>query len=48
MILNLSRQFLHAKVLGFIHPKSGEKLEFTSDLPEKLEKILKKLRKLSK
>ena len=48
MILNLSRQFLHAKVLGFIHPKSGEKLEFTSDLPEKLEKILKTLRKLSK
>ena len=48
MILNLGRQFLHAKVLGFIHPKSGEKLEFTSDLPEKLEKILKTLRKLSK
>ena len=48
MILNLSRQFLHAKVLGFIHPKSGEKLEFTSVLPNELEKILKKLRKLSK
>ena len=48
MILNLSRQFLHAKVLGFIHPKSGEKLEFTSDLPKELEKILKTLRKLSK
>ena len=48
MILNLSRQFLHAKVLGFIHPKSGEKLEFTSDLPKELERILKKLRKLSK
>ena len=48
MILNLSRQFLHAKVLGFIHPKSEEKLEFTSVLPNELEKILKKLRKLSK
>ena len=48
MILNLSRQFLHAKVLGFIHPKSGEKLEFISDLPKELEKILKTLRKLSK
>ena len=48
MILNLSRQFLHAKVLGLIHPKSGEKLEFTSVLPNELEKILKKLRKLSK
>ena len=48
MILNLGRQFLHAKVLGFIHPKSGEKLEFTSVLPHELEKILKTLRKLSK
>ncbi len=48
MILNLGRQFLHAKVLGFIHPKSEEKLEFTSVLPNELEKILKKLRKLSK
>ena len=48
MILNLDRQFLHAKVLGFIHPKSGEELEFTSILPQELEKILKSLRKLSK
>jgi len=48
MILNLDRQFLHAKVLGFIHPKSGKKLEFTSILPQELEKILKILRKLSK
>ena len=48
MILNLGRQFLHAKVLGFIHPKSGKELEFTSVLPHELEKILKTLRKLSK
>ena len=48
MILNLDRQFLHAKVLGFIHPKSGKELEFTSILPQELEKILKILRKLSK
>ena len=48
MILDLDRQFLHAKVLGFIHPKSGKELEFTSILPQELEKILKSLRKLSK
>ena len=48
MILNLDRQFLHAKVLGFIHPKSGKELKFTSILPQELEKILKMLRKLSK
>ena len=48
MILNLDRQFLHAKVLGFIHPKSGKKMEFTSILPQELEKILKILIKLGK
>jgi len=48
MILNLDRQFLHAKVLGFIHPKSGKEFEFISILPQELEKILKILRKLSK
>ncbi len=47
-ILKLDRQFLHAKVLGFVHPKSGKKLEFTSILPQELEKIIKSLRKLSK
>ena len=34
-ILNLDRQFLHAKVLGFNHPKS-EKTLFESNLPEDL------------
>ena len=48
MILNLDRQFLHAKVLGFVHPKSGKELAFNSILPEELDKILKTLRKLSK
>jgi len=48
IILNLDRQFLHAKVLGFVHPKSGKEMEFTSILPQELEKIIKILRKLSK
>ena len=48
MILNLDRQFLHAKVLGFTHPKTEKKLEFTSILPQELEKIIKMLRKLRK
>jgi len=43
-ILKLDRQFLHAKTLGFKHPKSGKDLEFTSNLPKNLEEILKKLR----
>ena len=48
MILSLDRQFLHAKVLGFVHPRTEKELEFTSILPQELEKILKSLRKLSK
>ena len=47
-ILNLDRQFLHAKAIGFIHPITGEKLEFTSNLPQDLGMILKKLRNTNK
>jgi len=28
VLSNLNRQFLHAKILGFTHPKSGKRLEF--------------------
>ena len=47
-LLKLNRQFLHAKTLGFIHPKSGKELEFSSILPQDLENILKMLRKINK
>ena len=47
-ISNLDRQFLHAKVLGFDHPRSGERLEFSSNLPVNLDNILKKLRNTNK
>ena len=30
----LPRQALHAQSLGFVHPKTGEKLQFQSQLPE--------------
>jgi 23S rRNA pseudouridine1911/1915/1917 synthase len=32
----LARQFLHAHRLAFAHPSSGERLEFTSELPADL------------
>jgi len=48
LICNLNRQFLHAKVLGFIHPKSGKKLRFTSILPSDLMIIVKTLRNIDK
>ena len=44
ILINLDRQFLHAKELGFLHPISGKSLNFTSKLPDDLENILKKLR----
>ena len=38
-------QLLHAGTLGFIHPSTGEYLEFHSELPEVFETVLAKLRK---
>ncbi|MCR5228145.1 MAG: RluA family pseudouridine synthase [Eubacterium sp.] len=37
---NLKGQVLHAGTLGFIHPRTKEYLEFTSDLPEYFTKLL--------
>ena len=44
----LNRQFLHAKTLGFIHPKKNKEMIFDSILPKELEKILEILRKTGK
>ena len=43
-ISKLDRQFLHAKVLGFVHPKSNEEMIFSSILPKELNNLLKMLR----
>ena len=40
----LQGQTLHAGVLGFIHPSTGEYMEFKAPLPEYFEKLLKDLR----
>lgn len=37
-------QVLHAKTLGFIHPRTKKYMEFTTDLPEYFTNILNKLR----
>ncbi len=39
----LKGQALHAKKLGFIHPRTNEYMEFNSKLPEDLVKLIKKL-----
>ena len=47
-LINLKRQFLHAKTIGFIHPKKNKEMIFNSILPQELEIILKMLRNTSK
>lgn len=37
---NLKGQMLHAKKLGFIHPSTGEYMEFQSDLPDYFTKVI--------
>ena len=44
-LMKLERQFLHAKTIGFIHPKKNKEMIFNSILPHELENILKMLRK---
>lgn len=38
----IPRQALHAKTLGFIHPATGEKMLFDSELPEDMATVIKK------
>lgn len=42
---HLQGQALHAMALGFVHPRTGEYLEFTAPLPEYFTNLLEKLRK---
>ena len=44
----LPRQALHAKTLGFIHPRTGEKLKFDSPIPNDFNDALKKWREYAK
>lgn len=42
------RQVLHAKTLGFIHPKTGKEMMFNSELPEDINALLEKWRNYAK
>ena len=48
VLMNLDRQFLHAKTIGFMHPKKNKEMIFNSFLPQELEKVLKTLRNTRK
>ena len=40
----LSRQALHAQLLGFIHPGTGKYVEFSSPIPEDIQSVIDALR----
>ena len=37
-----NRQALHAKTLGFVHPTTGQQMDFTSDLPNDMKQLIDK------
>jgi 23S rRNA pseudouridine1911/1915/1917 synthase len=41
--IKMNGQALHAKVLGFVHPSSGEYMEFTAPIPADMEELLTNL-----
>ncbi len=42
---NLEGQLLHAAKIGFIHPRTKEYMEFSTDIPAYYEQVLEKLRR---
>ena len=46
-INNFGRQALHAKSLGFIHPKSKKEMFFEAKRPKDFEELVKNLAKAS-
>ena len=45
LMVTISRQMLHSKRLGIIHPDSGRYMEFEAPVPDDMEIVLKALRK---
>jgi 23S rRNA pseudouridine1911/1915/1917 synthase len=46
IVMDVEGQALHAAVLGFEHPRTGEQLLFESALPPEMEELLDRLRKM--
>jgi 23S rRNA pseudouridine1911/1915/1917 synthase len=43
--MKVQRQMLHARLLGIKHPRTGEYMEFTSELPDDMLRVLEFLRR---
>lgn len=46
--LDVGGQLLHAGILGFTHPKTGERMEFKTELPEYFTSVLNEMRQAEK
>ena len=46
-INNFNRQALHAKSLGFVHPKAGKEIFFEAERPKDFDTLIKNLKKAS-
>ena len=46
-INNFNRQALHAKSLGFVHPKAGKEVFFEAERPKDFDTLIKSLKKAS-
>lgn len=44
---NLEGQLLHAKTIGFVHPKTKKTMEFDSQIPPHFEKVINLLRQMT-
>ncbi len=42
----MPRQALHAATLGFIHPTTGEAMDFEAPLPDDMQFVLDRLRRV--
>jgi len=47
-VKRMDRQALHAYKLGFIHPKTGERVQFVAPIPEDMKEVLEWLRQKMK
>ena len=47
ILTNFNRQALHAKTLGFIHPKTKKLVNFESKMPQDFQKMLSYLKNLA-
>ena len=45
VIKSLNGQCLHARLIGFIHPRSGKYIEFETELPDYFKNFLLELKK---